>query len=89
MIKCDDIIEADTEAKLNDKAKSHDEETKTNFNEKKAACKTQHIFVLLAFLLITMTLLVPVSIYCFLIKYWAKQLLHFHYTNNELKEVLY
>ena len=63
MIKCDDIIEADTEAQLNGKAKSHDEETKTNFNEKKAAaCKTQHIFILLAFLLITMALLLIITI---------------------------
>ena len=62
MIKCDDIIEADTEAQLNSKAKSHDEETKTNFNEKKAACKTQHIFILLAFLLITMALLLIITI---------------------------
>ena len=62
MINCDDIIEADTEAKLNDKAKSHDEETKTNFNEQKAACKTQHIYILLAFLLITMALLLIITI---------------------------
>ena len=44
LITCDKIIE------------SYDEETKTvpkNFNEKKATCKTQNFYVLLAFLLIT------------------------------------
>ena len=30
-----------------------------------------------------------VSIYCYLTKYRAKQLLPFHYRNNELREVLY
>ena len=37
------------------------------------------------FLLITIALLIAVSIYCYLIKYQAKQLLPFHYKNNELK----
>ena len=51
---------------------SNDEETKavpTNFNEKKASCKTQIFYILLAFLLITIALLIAVSIYCYLIKY--------------------
>ena len=101
-IICDKIIDADTdvdaEAKSNDKGKWTDEakvnnqETKvipTNFNEKKATCKTQKFYILLAFLLITIALLIVASIYCRLIKYQAKQLLPFHYTNNELREVLY
>ena len=51
---------------------SYDEETKTlptDFNEKKATCKTQNFYILLAFLLITIALL---------IKYRAKRkhLLH-------------
>ena len=77
VIPCDEIIE------------SYDEET--NFNEKKAACKTQNFYILLAFSLITIALLIAVSIYCYLIKYRAKQkhLLPFHYTNNELREFLY
>ena len=41
---------------------SYDEET--NFNEKKSTCKTQNVVILLAFLLITTALLIPVSIYC-------------------------
>ena len=71
---------------------SYDEETKTiptNLDEKKATCKTQNFYILLAFLLITTVLFITVSIYCCLIKYQAKQkhLLPFHNTNNELREV--
>ena len=64
-------------------AKSHD--------EKKAACKTQNFYILLAFLSITIALLIAVSIYCYLVRYRAKQkhLLPFHVTNNELKEIMY
>ena len=45
---------------------------------------------MLAFLLIAIVLLVAVIIYCYLIKYPAKQkrLLPFHNANNELKQVL-
>ena len=51
---------------------SYNEETKPipiNFNEKKATCKTENLFILLAFLLITIALLAAVSIYFYLIKY--------------------
>ena len=44
----------------------------TNFNEKNITCKTQNFYILLAFLLITITLLIAVSIYsiyCSPIKY--------------------
>ena len=44
---------------------------------------------LLAFLLIIAALLTAASTYCYFIKYQGKQLLRFHNTNNELKEVLY
>ena len=60
MITCDEVI------------KSYDEKIKTiptNFNEKKVTCKTQSFYILLAFLLITIALLIAVSIYCYLIKY--------------------
>ena len=81
-IMCDEVIE------------SYDEET--NFNEKKATCKRQNFYILLAFFLITIALLIAVSIYCYLIKYRAvekhllyraiqKHLLPFHFTNNQLK----
>ena len=73
--------------------KSYDKEKKaipTNFNEKKEFCKKQNFYILLVFLLITLALLMVVSIYCYLIKYRAKQkhLLPFHATNNEIKEVM-
>ena len=72
--------------KSNDEAKSDDE---TNFNEKKATCKTQNFYILLAFLLITLALLIAVSIYYNLIEDQAKQLLPVHCTSNELREVLH
>ena len=46
----------------------------------------QKFYILLAFLLITIALLISVSIYCYLIKYRAKQkkrLSPFHDTKNE------
>ena len=52
-IMCDEVV------------KSNDEEI--NFNEKKAICKTQNFYILLAFLLITIALLIAVSIYFYLI----------------------
>ena len=48
------------------------QETKTipkNFNEKNITCKTHNFYILIAFLLITIALLMAVSIYCYLIKY--------------------
>ena len=39
----------------------------TSFNEKKMACKTKNVYILLALLLITIALLIAVSIYCYLI----------------------
>ena len=87
-IICDEVRDADAEAE------SNDEETKTvpiNFDEKKSTCKIQNFYILLAFLLIAIALVVAVSIYCDLIKYQAKQkhLLPFQFTNTELKEVIY
>ena len=64
---CDGIIDAE--------AKSYGEGKKTvtiNFNEKSDICKTQNFYILLAFLLISTALLIPVSIYCHLIKYQIK-----------------
>ena len=72
----------------------NDKETKTvsiNFNEKNITRKTKEFYISLAFLLITIALLIDVSIYRYLIKYGAKQkhLLLFHVANNELKEIMY
>ena len=59
MIACDQTIGV--------VAKSYDEETKIvtrNFNEKNAICETKDFYILLAFLLITIALLIAVRIYC-------------------------
>ena len=53
VITCDEIIEVE----------------KRNFNEKNITCKTQNFFILLGFLLITISLLIAVSVYCHLMKY--------------------
>ena len=56
---------------------------------KKVAYKTKKLYISLAFLLITISLLIAVSIYCYQIKYLAKQkqLSPCHVSNNKLKEV--
>ena len=65
-ITCDEIIDAE--------AKSNDKKTKTfpTNNEKNITYKTQNVYILFTFLLITIALLIDVSIYCYLIKYQAK-----------------
>ena len=81
----DEAIDAD--AKLSPKDDDETKTTPTTFNEKKVTCKTQSFYILLAFLLITIALLIAVSIYCHLIKYRTKQkhLLPFH--DTKLKQV--
>ena len=78
MITCDEITDAETKT------------IPTNFNEKNITCKTQNLYILLAYLLITIALLMAVSIYCYLIKYRAMQrhLLPFHVTNDKLINLL-
>ena len=63
-IMCDEVLE------------SYNKKTKTirSFNEMKAICKMQNFYILLAFLLNTITLLIAVSIYCYLIKYREKNI---------------
>ena len=41
----------------------------TNVNEKKSVCKTQNFYILFAFLLITVVLLIAFRFYFHLIKY--------------------
>ena len=50
-------------------------EVPTNLNEKKKQknCKMQKIYILLAFLLITIALLIVASIYCYVVRFRAKQ----------------
>ena len=77
VIKCDKVIE------------SYEEEINTiptNFSEKNVTRKTKSFYVLLAFLLITIALLITVSIYCYLIKYRVKNLVPFHNTSNKLNK---
>ena len=62
MIRCDDIFEEE-EIKI----------ITTNFNEKNAICKTQNLYILIAFLLIPIALLMAVSIYSYMIKHKSKQ----------------
>ena len=59
--------------------------------KKNITCRTQNFYILLAFLLITIALLIALSIYCYLTKYQTKlkHLLPFHNKNNKLKEVMY
>ena len=71
VITCDEIIEVE----------------KTNFNEKNITCKTQNFFILLGFLLITISLLIAVSVYCHLMKYWAKQKHLLPFCDAKLKQV--
>ena len=66
-IICDEVIESydeDAETKSCDKTKT----VSKNFNEKNITFKTQNLYISLAFLLNTITLLINVSIYCYLIK---------------------
>ena len=69
VITCNEIIDA--------KSKSWDEETKTvptNFNEKKCNLKNKKsLYITCFFLLITITLLISVSICCYMITYRVKQ----------------
>ena len=84
----------DSEIASDEVIESNVEEIKTIptiFNEKIITYRTKNYYILLAFLQITIVLLIVVGIYCYLIKYQAKQkqLLTFHGWNNELREVLY
>ena len=57
----------------------------TNFHKEKTTCKMQNCYILLAFFIITF------SIYCYLIKFQAKQnhFLPFQFTNSKLKGIIY
>ena len=59
-IMCDEVIVSYNEGKKT---------IPTNPNEKKATCKTQNFYILLAFLLITIAILIAVSIYCYIKKF--------------------
>ena len=61
VITCDEIRNAQKAKKVT-----------ADFNEKNAICKAKNIYGLLAFLSISIALLIAVSIYCCLIKYQVK-----------------
>ena len=54
--------------------------------KKNVTCKTKKLYILLAFLLIAIAMLMVVTIYCYLIKCQAKKkhLLPYHITNTKL-----
>ena len=57
-----------------------------NFDEENITWKEQNFYLLLAFLLITIALLISVSIYCYLIKYRAKQKHLLPFNNTKLNK---
>ena len=59
-----------------------------NFNEKIATCNMENFQI--SFLWITIALTIAVSIYCYLIKYRAKQKNSkpFNFKNSKLKEII-
>ena len=54
----------------------------TYFNKNKATCETQIFYILLAFLLVAIALLIAVNMYSYLIKYRAKQIFFYHFTTQ-------
>ena len=54
----------------------------TSFNEKKLTCKTKSFFILKIFLLITITLLIVVNIYSYLIKHQANKNIYYYVTSQ-------
>ena len=86
IIICDEIV--DMEAKSND---GEIKKLPTILMKKNITNKLQNVHILLNFWSVTITLLITVSIYCYLIKYWAKRkhLLPFRSSNNKLKEPIH
>ena len=74
MNNCDEIIDANAEAK------SYDEETKTILKD--IICETKCFYILLAFLLIAIALLIVVSVYCYLIKIKQNENTYYHFTSQ-------
>ena len=66
-IACDEVIESYDKGIIS--YESYGKIIPTNFNEKKAIRNTQNFYILLAFSLITKTLLTASSIHCYLKKY--------------------
>ena len=58
-----------------------------NFNEKKVTCTMKDFYILVAFLLITITLLTAVTFYCYLMKQQIKKVLRSYHDISKLKEI--
>ena len=56
------------------------------FNEKNITCKAENFYILLVFLLNIIALLITVSVYCYLIKYQAKQKHLLPFRDTKLKQ---
>ena len=69
VITCREIVDAEAEANSYDKEKKLLQQILI----KKSICRKENIYVLLAFLLITIQLLISDSSYCYIIKYQAKK----------------
>ena len=52
----------------------------TNFNVKNITCEAQSFYILLTFLLITITLLIAVCIYSYLVWYGQNKNIYYHFT---------
>ena len=58
--------------------------TKTNFNKKNIICEAKNLYILLALLLITISLLISVSINFLLIKHKAKKKSIYYYDTSQM-----
>ena len=86
VITCDEIIE---ETNTVPSKSTSSKTVSRNFNKMKVTCKTENLYILLAFLSICISLLIAVSIYYCFIKHRLKQkhLFLYHDTSNQLKEI--
>ena len=87
-IMCNEIIDGVRPEALATPANSYEEATKGVPTKNASTQSTStKFFILVIFSLIDIALLIAVSIYCYLMKYQAKQkyLLPYHESNNKLK----
>ena len=54
----------------------------TSFKEKKAICKMQNFYILVAFLLINITLLITIGIYFYLINIEQNKNIYYHFATQ-------
>ena len=85
VVICHEIIEVIKNVPTNTISKNP---ISTNFNKKKVTCKIENFYILLKFLLITISLLIIISIYCYLKNINQKQghLLPFYHIANNINK---